>query len=166
MKISRLFAVVCFIAILGSVLVSTSTVGRRKSNPHNRGAKALDYIKSKGRQNSVIVSKGHHNHGSKGNKVLGKLEHISAKNASRHQSSENRYTGYKCPMGANSIGDGLAIIHADPYDCNKYYYCVWGIAKVSTCNSFLLWNDVDKVCDWYWNVNCENRGRRSLFSFF
>lgn len=73
--------------------------------------------------------------------------------------------GYNCPMGANSNGDGRAIIHADPYDCNKYYYCVWGIAKISECPSFLLWSDQIKACDWFWNVDCNNRGRRSFLPF-
>lgn len=82
------------------------------------------------------------------------------------KSRKNKYTGYKCPMGQNSNGNGLAIIEADPYDCSKYYYCVWGIEKVSQCPTFLLWNNADKVCDWYWNVDCGNRGRRSLWSFF
>lgn len=69
----------------------------------------------------------------------------------------SKYIGYKCPQHANSIGDGQAIIDADPHDCAGYYYCVWGIPQTFTCTYPLLWNDSIKSCDWFFNVDCGYR---------
>ncbi|KAL0268222.1 UNVERIFIED_CONTAM: hypothetical protein PYX00_010247 [Menopon gallinae] len=43
-----------------------------------------------------------------------------------------------------------------PGDCNKYLTCLWGTYTTFSCAPGLHWNNVQKICDWPRNVNCED----------
>lgn len=43
-----------------------------------------------------------------------------------------------------------------PGDCNKYLTCLWGTYTAFSCAPGLHWNNVQKICDWPRNVDCDN----------
>jgi len=45
----------------------------------------------------------------------------------------------------------------DPFDCGRFYQCVWGVAKSMTCESGLHFSDTKKVCDFPEDANCEEK---------
>ncbi len=142
---SSIIPISLVLCILVALLPWTSTTplhsGRRKNAVHRGANKAL-MSQQKGGQSPSYSD--HPN----------SIQKDNTKTSTKIQRKNNTKGGYNCPMDSNSVGNGLAIIHADPFDCSKYYYCVWGVEQISECPSFLLWNDKDKVCDWFWNVTC------------
>lgn len=51
-----------------------------------------------------------------------------------------------------NVPDGTFL--SDPYDCNKFYECLYGKAIVGTCPLDLLWNEAKLTCDYPENVTC------------
>ncbi|KAG5898255.1 hypothetical protein JTB14_029633 [Gonioctena quinquepunctata] len=53
-----------------------------------------------------------------------------------------------CPQSEN------VTFYADPTDCARYYKCFRGNWTLVHCENDLLWNDVEKVCDYKENTDC------------
>ena len=52
------------------------------------------------------------------------------------------------------LEDGIFKPH--PYECNKYFECVYNTALTLTCPEGLVFDPELETCDWNFNVNCVN----------
>ncbi|XP_044261620.1 uncharacterized protein LOC123009400 [Tribolium madens] len=60
-----------------------------------------------------------------------------------------RQNEVKCPYGSDGI-------HPHPTDCSKFLNCANGITYVQDCSPGTLFNPLLKICDFPYNVRCQN----------
>lgn len=56
---------------------------------------------------------------------------------------------FECP-------DREEAFYSHPTDCSAYYHCTNGLAWYRQCSEGLYFNPATSVCDYPWNVDCEN----------